>query len=114
MYSNSAKDSDGVATFSFEDSHNFGAGFEQLTIFDCPLQTLKDTLAKKYSHQDVPVAAICTGVDCDFSNRFVGKNAKDALKQLEVEGKIDVISGRKQKYRKGQLTMPDKAIIRFK
>lgn len=114
MYSNSAKDSDGVATFSFEDSRNFGAGFEQLTIFDCPLQTLKDTLTKKYSHQDVPVAAICTGVDCDFSNRFVEKNAKDALKQLEVEGKIDVISGRKQKYRKGQLTMPDKAIIRFK
>lgn len=30
MYSNSAKDSDDVATFSFEDSRNFGVGFEQL------------------------------------------------------------------------------------
>lgn len=114
MYSNSAKDSDGVATFSFEDSRNFEAGFEQLTIFDCPLQTLKDALIEKYSHQDVSVATICSDVDCDFSNQFVGKNAKDALKQLEVDGRIDVISGRKQKYRKGQLTMPDKAIIRFK
>lgn len=114
MYSNSAKDSDGVATFSFKDSRNFGAEFDQLTIFDCPLQTLKDTLMEKYQHQDISVSAICDSVDCDFSNYFVGKNAKDALKFLETEGKIDVLSGRKQKFRKGQLTMPDKAIIRFK
>ena len=69
---------------------------------------------EKYQHQDISVSAICDSVDCDFSNYFVGKNAKDALKFLETEGKIDVLSGRKQKFRKGQLTMPDKAIIRFK
>ena len=114
MYSNSAKDSDGVATFSFKDSHNFGTEFDQLTMFDCPLQTLKDNLMKKYFHQNVSVSVICNDVDCDFSNHFVGKNAKDALKQLETEGKIEVVSGRKQKYRKGQLTMPDNTIIQFR
>jgi len=114
MYSNSAKDSDGIATFSFKDSHNFGVELDQLTMFDCPIQTLKNDLMKKYCHQDVSVAVICDSVDCDFSNYFVGKNAKDALKSLENEGKINVLSGRKQKFRNGQLTMPDKAIIRFK
>lgn len=114
MYSNSAKDVDGVATFSFKDSRNFGDKLEQLTIFDCPIQTLKDSLIEKYHRQDVSVATICEAIDCDFSNYFVGKNVKDALKQLENDGMIDVISGRTQKYRKGQLTMPDKAIIRFK
>lgn len=114
MYSNSAKDSDGVATFSFKDSHNFVAEFDQLTMFDCPLQMLKESFMEKYRHQNVPVAIICDSVDCDFSNYFVGKNAKDALRQLEAEGKIEVISGRKQKYRKGQLTMPDTAMIQFR
>ena len=114
MYSNSAKDSDGVATFSFKDSHNFVAEFDQLTMFDCPLQMLKESFLEKYHQQNVPVAIICDSVDCDFSNYFVRKNAKDALRQLEAEGKIEVISGRKQKYRKGQLTMPDTAMIQFR
>ena len=47
---------------------------------------------EKYRHQNVPVAIICDSVDCDFSNYFVGKNAKDALRQLEAEGKIEVIN----------------------
>lgn len=113
MYSNSAKDSDDVATFSFEDSRNFGVGFEQLTIFDRPFQALKGDLLRKYAGRTILVGSICNDVDCDFSNHFVSKNVKDVLKQLELEGKISVLEGRKQKYRSGKLNMPDGAIIRF-
>lgn len=113
MYSNSAKDSDGVATFSFEDSRNFGAGFEQLTIFDRPIQSLRDDILRKYTGRTVSVGSICNDVDCDFSSHFVSKNVKDVLKELELEGKINVTTGRKQKYRNGKLNMPDGAVIQF-
>lgn len=113
MYSNSAKDSDGVATFSFEDSRNFGAGFEQLTIFDRPIQSLRDDILREYTGRTVSVGSICNDVDCDFSNHFVSKNVKDVLKGLELEGKISVTTGRKQKYRNGKLNMPDGAVIQF-
>ena len=113
MYSNSAKDSDGVATFSFEDSRNFGAGFEQLTIFDRPIQSLRDDILRKYTGRTVSVGSICNDVDCDFSSHFVSKNVKDVLKELELEGKISVTTGRKQKYRNGKLNMPDGAVIQF-
>ena len=113
MYSNSAKDSDGVATFSFEDSRNFGAGFEQLTIFDRPIQSLRDDILRKYTGRTVSVGSICNDVDCDFSSHFVSKNVKDLLKELELEGKISVTTGRKQKYRNGKLNMPDGAVIQF-
>ena len=113
MYSNSEKDSDGVATFSFEDSRNFGAGFEQLTIFDRPIQSLRDDILRKYTGRTVSVGSICNDVDCDFSSHFVSKNVKDVLKELELEGKISVTTGRKQKYRNGKLNMPDGAVIQF-
>lgn len=114
MYSNSAKDADGVATFSFEDSRNFGSGFEQLTIFDRPIQSLRDDILRKYAGKTVSVGSICNDVDCDFSSHFVSKNVKDVLKELELEGKISVTIGRKQKYRNGKLNMPDGAVIQFK
>ena len=114
MYSNSAKDSDGVATFSFRDSRNFGEGFEQLSMFDRPLQYLKDDIKKEYGGKTVLVSDICNAVDFDFSCQFVSKNAKDVLRQLELAGEISVVDGRTQKYRNGKLTMPDKAIIHFK
>lgn len=113
MYSNSAKDSDDVATFSFEDSRNFGAGFEQLTIFDRPIQSLKDDIVREYAGKTISVGMVCNKIDCDFSSHFVSKNVKDVLKQLEIEGKISVIEGRKQKYRSGKLNMPDGAVIHF-
>lgn len=114
MYSNSAKDPDGVATFSFQDSRNFGTEFEQLSMFDRPLQYLKDDILKKYSGKTALVSDICNAVDCDFSSHFVSKNAKDVLRQLELAGEISVIDGRTQKLRNGKLTMPDKALIYFK
>ncbi len=113
MYSNSAKDSDDVATFSFEDSRNFGVGFEQLTIFDRPIQSLKGDILRKYAGKTISVGSICNEIDCDFSSHFVSKNVKDVLKQLELEGKISVVEGRKQKYRSGKLNMPDGAVIQF-
>lgn len=114
MYANSAKDIDGVATFSFQDSRNFGAGFEQLTIFDRPIQSLKEDMLKKYAGKRVLVLTICEDIDCDFSSHFISKNAKDVLRQLELEGNLRVIDGRKQKTRCGKLNMPDKAVIQFK
>lgn len=113
MYSNSAKDSDDVATFSFEDSRNFGVGFEQLTIFDRPIQSLRGDILRKYAEKTISVGSICNEIDCDFSSHFVSKNVKDVLKQLELEGKISVVGGRKQKYRSGKLNMPDGAVIQF-
>lgn len=113
MYSNSAKDSDDVATFSFEDSRNFGVGFEQLTIFDRPIQSLRGDILRKYAGKAISVGSICNEIDCDFSSHFVSKNVKDVLKQLELEGKISVVGGRKQKYRSGKLNMPDGAVIQF-
>lgn len=114
MYTNSAKDSDGVATFSFEDSHNFGVGFEQLSMFNRPIQSLQDDLLKKHKGKKVLVGDLCEEISFDFSSHFVQKNVKDVLKVLEESGKIDVVDGRKQKWRCGKLTMPDEAHILFK
>lgn len=113
MYTNSAKDCDGVATFSLEDRKNFGEGFQQISLFNRPIDDLQSDLLNKYSGMQVVVKDICDKVDCDFSNHYIGKNVKDVLKRLEKEGKIEVLSGRKQKMRKGELTMPDGAVIKF-
>lgn len=114
MYSNSAKDNDGVATFSFEDSRNFTDGFSQLSIFYGPIKDLEQAIISKYSGRTVTVQQLCDEVDCDFTNQFVSKNVTDILKRMEHEGQITVISGRKQKMRKGVLNMPQNAIIRFR
>lgn len=114
MYTNSAKDADGVATFSFQDSRNFGDGFEQLSLFDRPIQSLRDDIINKYHGREVQVGFLCNEVDYDFESHFVSKNVKDVLRKLELEGIIEVIDGRKQKTRNGVLNMPDKAIIRVK
>ena len=114
MYSNSAKDSDGVATFSYKDSRNFGNGFEQLSLFDRPIQSLMDDIVRRYEGRKASVEEICNYVEYDFSNFFVSKNVKEVLKRLEKNEIIEVISGRKQKLRNGQLNMPDKAVVQFK
>lgn len=113
MFSNSAKDADGVATFSFEDSHNFGNEFEQISLLQRPLYDLQDELKRTYLGRCVCVKDICEKYETDFTNYFVGKNVKEALKRLESEGKIIVLSGRKQKMRNGVLNMPDAAIVQF-
>lgn len=113
MYTNSAKDCDGVATFSFEDSRNFGDAYQQISLFDRPLDALQTEMVKKYAGKQINVGALCNSVDCDFSNHYVGKNVKSVLKRLELNGQIEVVSGRKQKMRKGELNMPDGAVVRF-
>lgn len=113
MYTYSAKDSDGVATFSFEDSKNFATDYNQLSFFTGPLQTLVENLQRKYSGGRVTVAQLCNDIDCDFSSHYVSKNVKEALIRLEMCGSIHVISGRKQQFRNGKLTMPDAAIVEF-
>lgn len=113
MYTNSAKDSDGVATFSFEDSRNFDSEFDQLSLFTGPIQELKERLLKSNWGKRMTVKALCDKEDCDFSSHYIGKNVKDALRMLEEEDKIRVLSGRKCKYRSGKLTMPDGAVIEF-
>lgn len=113
MYANSAKDVDGVATFSFEDSKNFASDFNQLSFFIRPLQSLMEDLQKKYRGKKVKVEKLCNDVDCDFNTHYVGKNVKEALIRLEMRGNIRVISGRKQHYRNGKLTMPNGAIVEF-
>lgn len=113
MYSNSAKDSDGVATFSFEDSRNFPEKHSQLSLFDGPIKELEQTIIRKHHGKTVPVKQLCDEVDYDFTNQFVSKNVTDILKRMELMGKITVISGRKVKERNGILTMPQNAIIHF-
>ena len=113
MYSNSAKDADGVATFSFEDSFNFGGEYEQLSLLQQPLFELQEELIKVFSGKRVSVKELCNKYETDFSCYFVAKNVKDALRMLESEGRIQIISGRKQKMRNGVLNMPDAAIIQF-
>lgn len=113
MYTNSAKDCDGVATFSFEDSRNFGDVFQQISLFDRPIDALQSELQKKYKGKQINVGTLCNSIDCDFSNHYVGKNVKAVLKRLETDGQLVVLSGRKQKMRKGELNMPDGAIIKF-
>ena len=111
MYANSAKDVDGVASFEFKDSKNFRNKFEQLTIFARPLDALCDEVFEICKHGDIQVKSICEKYDTDFSNHYVSRNVKDALIRLEEHNKIIVISGRKQKQRKGKLNMPDGAIV---
>lgn len=111
MYANSAKDVDGVASFEFKDSKNFGNRFEQLNIFDRPLDELCEEVYEICKQGNVQVKNICEKYDTDFSNHFVSRNVKDALIRLEEHNKIVVISGRKQKQRMGKLNMPDGAIV---
>ncbi len=111
MYANSAKDVDGVANFELHDSRNFKGKYEQLSLFDRPLDSLCAEIYTNYKGKSVRVKEICEIYDTDFSNYFVSRNVKDAFIRLEEAGKLFVISGRKQKYRKGKLNMPDEAII---
>lgn len=111
MYANSAKDIDGVASFEFKDSKNFGNKFEQLTIFARPLDFLCEEIYGLCKHGNMQVKDICEKYNTDFSNYFVSRNVKDALIRLEEQHKIAVITGRKQKQRKGKLNMPDGAIV---
>lgn len=113
MYTNSAKDCDGVATFSFEDSRNFGSGFQQISLFDRPLDSLQEQLIKEHQGTEISVAELCNKVDCDFSNHYIGKNVKTVLKRMETSGLLEVVSGRKQKMRNGELNMPDAAVVKF-
>lgn len=110
MYANSAKDVDGVASFEFKDSKNFGNKYEQLTIFDRPLDALCEEVYEMCKSKDIKVKSICEKYDTDFSNYFVSRNVKDALIRLEEQNKI-IVTGRKQKQRKGKLNMPDDAIV---
>lgn len=111
MYANSAKDIDGVASFEFRDSKNFGNRFEQLTIFARPLDFLCEEIYEICKLGNMRVKDICEKYNTDFSNYFVSRNVKDALIRLEEQNKIVVITGRKQKQRKGKLNMPDGAIV---
>ena len=94
MYTNSAKDCDGVATFSFEDSRNFGDVFQQISLFDRPIDALQSELQRKYKGKQISVGTLCNSIDCDFSNHYVGKNVKAVLKRLETDGQLVVLSGR--------------------
>lgn len=113
MYANSAKDIDGVASFELKDAKNFSNKFEQLSFFDRPLDSLCEEIYHFYKGKEVEVKQICVKYDTDFSNYFVSRNVKDALIKLEEQNKIEVVSGRKQKWRAGKLTMPDGAIVSF-
>ena len=113
MYANSAKDVDGVATFEFKDSYNFNLDFEQICIFNRPLQSLCDDLYNKNQGKQITVKELCDSFAYDVSNYFVAKNVKDALKRLEIDNKLVVVSGRKRKIVKNEITMPDAAVVRF-
>jgi len=113
MYANSAKDIDGVATFEFKDSYNFNSDFEQLCIFNRPLQSLCEDLYNKNKGKQKTVKELYDPFVYDVSNYFVAKNVKDALKRLEAENRLVVISGRKRKYVKNEITMPDAAVVKF-
>ena len=113
MYANSARDVDGVASFELHDSRNFSGKYEQLSLFDRPLNSLCEEIYTNYKGKRTRVKDICEEYDTDISNYFVSRNVKDALIRLEEADKLVVISGRKQKYRKGKLNMPDEAIIKI-
>lgn len=112
MYTNSAKDADGVATFSFEDSKNFGFS-QQLSMFDNKLKDLESMLVSKYCGRRMLVSRICEDVQCDFTNFYVEQNVKAALVNLENAGKLEV-DGRKVKMRAGKICMPNTATVVFK
>ena len=113
MYANSAKDSDGVATFSLQDSRNFGDRFDQISMFNRPFQSLYDSILHQYQGRTVKVSTLCNQADNDIHSHFVSKNVKDVLRRLEEEGRIVVVDGRKQKSRNGLLNMPDAATVQF-
>jgi three-Cys-motif partner protein len=112
MYVNSAKDLDGVASFSFEDSYNFGSSSGQLTFFS-KLDDLCEELQKKYAGNKTNVDTLCSDIVLNPSNLFVESNVKDALRRLE-ENRIITVEGRKQKTRNGKVTMPNTAYVIFR
>lgn len=112
MYENSAKDQDGVASFSYEDTHNFGDSLGQLTLFS-KLDDLCEDLKTTYAGQKVIIKEICDSIVLNTATLFVEPNVKDALRRLEEKGVITV-EGRKQKIRNGKVTMPDKAYALFR
>ncbi len=111
MYSNSAKDKDGVATFSFDGNREYNAIYTQLSMFDGPIMTLEKEIKCRLYGKQIAVGDLCNEYDQSFTNQFVGKNVKDVLRKLELEGSLVVISGRKASTRNGIPNMPDKAIV---
>jgi len=112
MYANSAKDPDGVASFSYEDTYNFGPPSGQLTIFS-KLDDLCSKLSSMYSGKKISIKTICDVIVQDTSNLFVESNIKDALRRMEENGFV-AIEGRKQKMRNGKVTMPNTAYALFR
>lgn len=112
MYTHSAKDVDGVARFSFEDSFNFGDRPEQLSLFTRPLDALCDTLVGEHKGKQVLIKNLCDSVMRDTKSVFVRTNVQEALRRLESQGRVQII-GRKQKTRNGIATMPEAAFALF-
>lgn len=113
MYTISAKDTDGIALFELHDQANFGDDNQQIPIFDTPFQTLCDELVKNNKGKTRLVKDLCEQYDTNYNNRYVGKNVKSALNNLEDQEDI-VVTGRKRKFTKGKKTMPDTAYVTFK
>ena len=111
MYANSAKDHDGVASFSYEDTRNFGLPSGQLTFFS-KLDDLCNEISTKYAGKRVCINDICNVIVNDPSTLLVEANVKDALRRLEVQQTVS-IEGRKQKMRNGKATMPNTAYALF-
>jgi three-Cys-motif partner protein len=111
MYINSARDPDGVASFSFEDSYNFSPSSGQLTFFS-KLDDLCNELQYKYAGSKINIDTLCSSIVLNPSNLFVESNVKDALRRLE-ENRIITVEGRQQKIRNGKVTMPNTAYALF-
>ena len=112
LYSNSAKDADGIASFSFEDHRNFAQSGHQMSVFETPMELLMHEICVSQSGKLVRVKDLCDKYDSDIYSRFVDKNVKDALRRLESCDRIEVVDGRKVKARAGKLNMPDNAVFR--
>lgn len=113
LYTNSAKDIDGIASFSYEDHLNFSNCGDQMSFFETPMQVLMNDICELRPGSMIKVKDLCDQYDSDITTCYVGKNVKDALRRLESEEKIEVIEGRKIKQRAGILNMPDNAIIKI-
>ena len=116
LYTNSAKDVDDVANFTFEDHKNFAHKVEQVSMFDTPMEFLIHEIQHIdpiKSGRTIRVGDLCDQYDSDITSCFIGKNVKEALRRLEIAGKIEIVDGRKRKTNAGVLNMPDNAIFRI-
>ena len=102
MYNIGEKDFNGIGSFEFIPScdKNYFQQLEIVDLFNTTFEDFKHYLCREYSHQKITVINLITSNSPN--TKFVKSQYKEALKQLENEGRISCIPDKNNR-KKGTL-----------